>query len=210
VRTRRGKSTHTVLRWQRGPASSLGATGGPSSHAVETPGTAEASYRSAPLDAVRLVRGVRSRVLDYLAQAIRFIMQQPLVMAPWIMFTSMLYLLQKRAHRFRRRGTFRLFTTSIIMAVTIPLTTTMLAWVFDHLVQEPTSTFLFLAMGPLLIILAFALTVTLMQRFMGADAETALAMSWPIVVITYVVPLIICFILSVFHIPWLTGQQQFP
>jgi len=149
-------------------------------------------------------------MIEYLAQAIRFIMQQPLVMAPWVMFTSMLYLLQKRAHRFRRRGTFRLFLTSIILAATIPLTTTMLAWVFGTFLQEPTRTFVFLGMGPILIILAFALTVTLIQRFMGADAETALAMSWPIVVITYVVPLAICFILSVFHIPWLTGQQQFP
>jgi chromate transport protein ChrA len=149
-------------------------------------------------------------MLAYLAGAIEFLMRAPLLMAPWIMFTTMLYLLQKRAHRFRRHGTLRLFATSIIIAVAIPLTTTLLAWVFDRFLQQPTRMFVFLGMGPVLVVLVFALTVTLIQRFMGADAETALALSWPIVAITYVVPLAICFILSLFHIPWLTGQQEYP
>ncbi len=146
-------------------------------------------------------------MLPYLERAIAVIMGTPQLMTPWIMFTSMLYLLQKRAHRFRRHGTFRLFATSIIMAVAIPLTTTILAWVFERVLQEPTRMFVFLSMGPILVIVIFALTVTLIQRFMGADAETALALSWPIVAITYVVPLVISFVISVFHIPWLTEPQ---
>jgi hypothetical protein len=149
-------------------------------------------------------------MLAFLAGAVRFIMEAPLVMAPWIMATSMFYLLQKRAHRFRRSGTIRLFATSAIMGVVIPVTTRILGWVFDTQLPDSTKQLTYIGMAPVLIILVFALAVTLVQRFLGADAETALALAWPIVAITYLVPLLIGFILSVFHNPWLTGQATFP
>jgi uncharacterized membrane protein len=59
-----------------------------------------------------------------------------------------------------------------------------------------------------MIIVAFALAVTLIQRFLGVDAETALRWAWVITIITYAVPVIFCFVLSIFYQPWLTGQQQ--
>jgi hypothetical protein len=157
-------------------------------------------------------------MVAYLAQAIRFMMHQPVIMGAWIAFTTMLYLLHHRVHRFRRHGTFRLFATCLIMGVAIPGTTTVMSWAFDRFIEPHapqlayslTRQMVYVGMAPVLVVLVFALTVTLIQRFIGADAETAMSLSWPITAITYVVPLAICFFLSIFHIPWLTGEQTYP
>ncbi|MBM3473038.1 MAG: hypothetical protein FJX75_07225 [Armatimonadetes bacterium] len=147
-------------------------------------------------------------MLAYLEQAMFNLMGYPLLMLIWVALTSMLYLLQVRAHRFRTRGTMRLFVTAAIMGVVIPGVSYVLGWIIDLNLDGTAQRVLAILAGPFLIILAFALAVTLIQRFLGADAETALRWAWVITVITYVIPIAFCFILSVFHQGWLTGQEQ--
>jgi hypothetical protein len=147
-------------------------------------------------------------MLGYLEQAMFNLMGYPHLMAMWVALTSMMYLLQVRAHRFRTRGTLRLFVTAAIMGVAIPGVAYVLGWVIDLNLDGAAQRVLAILVGPFLIILAFALAVTLIQRFLGADAETALRWAWVITVITYVVPIAFCFILSVFHQRWLTGHES--
>jgi hypothetical protein len=147
-------------------------------------------------------------MIGYLERSILYIMGSPVLMAACIMFVSMLYLVQKRAHRFRPQGTVRLFGTSAIMAVSIPLATTVIGWLIQTQLEGHTRELLTIISAPILVVFVFAVAVTLIQRFLGADAETALSLSWPIVVLTYVVPLAFCFILSIFQIGWLTGEEQ--
>ena len=144
---------------------------------------------------------------EYLERAMFGLMGYPLIMAIWVALTSMLYLLQVRAHRFRTRGTLRLFITSGIMGVVIPSVSWVLGYTIDRYLNGSAQRVLVILAGPFLIILAFALVVTLIQHFLGADAETALRWAWPITVITYVIPIAFCFILSIFHQSWLTGHE---
>lgn len=147
-------------------------------------------------------------MLGYLTQSIFYVMGTPVIMAAWIMFVSMLYLVHKRAHSFRPHGTFRLFSTCAIMAVSIPVATSIIGWVIQTQLQGQSRQVLTILSVPLLICFVFAVAVTLIQRFLGADAETALALSWPIVVLTYVVPFFFCFVLSIFQVGWLTGTED--
>jgi len=147
-------------------------------------------------------------MIAYLEGAIFFIMQSPLIMGLWVALTTMLYLLKTRAHRFRRQGTLRLFITSAIIGIAIPLATMVLGRLIQTELHGTARRVVVILSAPAVIVLAFALTVTLIQRFLGADAETALALSWPITVITYVVPIAFCFILAIFQQKWLTGQES--
>ena len=149
-------------------------------------------------------------MLAYLERAIFAIMGQPLIMGLWVALTTMLYLLQKRAHMYRAWGTIRLFATSGIMGVVLPLATWLLGWVLHNQLMGTTRTAVVILSVPVIIVIAFALAVTLIQRFMGADAETALALSWPITAIAYVVPLVFCFLLSLGKQTWLTGADETP
>lgn len=144
----------------------------------------------------------------YLEYAMFRLMGYPHLMAIWVALTSMLYLLQVRAHSFRTRGTARLFITSAVMGVAIPAVAYALGYVIDFYLDGAAQRFLAILAGPFLIILAFAVAVTLIQRFLGADAETALRWAWAITVITYAIPILFCFIVAVFHQRWLTGQEQ--
>lgn len=146
-------------------------------------------------------------MLGYLEKSILYIMGSPVIMAAWIMFVSMLYLVQKRANSFRPQGTIRLFVTCAIIAVSIPLATTVIGWLIRTQLEGQTRQLLTIVSAPILVVFVFAVAVTLIQRFLGADAETALSLSWPIVVLTYVIPLAFCFILSIFQIGWLTGEE---
>jgi ABC-type Co2+ transport system permease subunit len=149
-------------------------------------------------------------VIAYLAWSVDYIMEAYLIMGPWVLITSMFYLLSKRAHKFRRQGTFRLFATCVIMAVVIPLSTTLVGMALRRFVPGEGGQLVFIILAPVLLCYVFAIAVTLIQKYLGADAETALALSWPIVVITYAVPMVVFFLLSLFHIPWLTGQSAMP
>lgn len=149
-------------------------------------------------------------MLAYLEGAIFAIMGQPLIMGLWVALTTMLYLLRNRAHMYRAWGTIRLFGTSGIMGVVLPLATMALGWVLRSQLVGTTRTAMVILSVPVIIILAFALAVTLIQRFMGADAETALTLAWPITAITYVVPLAFCFLLSLGKQQWLTGEAETP
>ena len=144
----------------------------------------------------------------YLEYAMFQLMGYPHLMAVWVAVTSMLYLLQVRAHRFRERGTVRLFLTSGLMGVVIPGVAYALGYLIDLYLDGAAQRLLAILAGPFLIILAFALAVTLIQRFLGADAETALRWAWIITLITYAIPVAFCFIISVFHQAWLIGREQ--
>ena len=146
-------------------------------------------------------------MVGYLTQSIVYIMESPVIMAAWIMFVSMLYLVQKRANSFRPQGTIRLFVTCAVMAVSIPIATSLIGWLIRTQLEGQDRQLLIIFSAPILVILVFAVAVTMIQGFLGADAETALSLSWPIVVLTYVVPLAFCFILSIFQIGWLTGEE---
>jgi hypothetical protein len=150
----------------------------------------------------------RTPMTAYLEYAMFRLMGYWHLMAIWVGFTSLLYLLQVRAHSYRSHGTFRLFITAAIMAVVIPGVSYALGWVIDLTLNGNAQRLLAILAGPFMIIVAFALAVTLIQRFLGVDAETALRWAWVITIITYAVPVIFCFVLSIFYQPWLTGQQQ--
>jgi hypothetical protein len=96
------------------------------------------------------------------------------------------------------------------MGITIPAVSWVLGTVIDRFLDGTNQRVAAIAAGPFLIILAFALAVTLIQRFLGADAETALGWAWPITAITYVIPIVLFFGYSVFHQRWLTGQTDTP
>ncbi|HJN19169.1 MAG TPA: hypothetical protein QGH10_26995 [Armatimonadota bacterium] len=150
-------------------------------------------------------------MLDYLQTAILKLMgEQPLMMGLWVGFASMLILLRARVHRFRKMGEFRLFGTSAIMGVTIPLATWAMARFIVTQLHGPVGQVILVLTVPVIIILVFVLTVTLVQKFIGADAETAMQLSWPITLVTYVVPLALCFLLSLFQDRWLaTGETTY-
>lgn len=147
-------------------------------------------------------------MVGYLEYAMFRLMGYPLLMALWVFVTGMLYLLQVRAHSFRTQGTLRLFVTSVVMGVVIPGVSWVLGYTIDRYLDGNAQRLLAILAGPFMIVVAFALAVTLIQRFLGVDAETALRWAWIITLITYAVPVVFCFILSVFHQGWLTGQQQ--
>jgi len=147
-------------------------------------------------------------MLGYLEYAMFRLMGYPLLMAMWVFVTSMLYLLQVRAHSFRERGTLRLFITSVIMGVVIPAVSFALGWTIDINLDGAAQRVLAILAGPFMIIVAFALAVSLIQRFLGADAETALRWAGVITLITYAIPIVFCFIFAVFHQGWLTGKEQ--
>jgi hypothetical protein len=145
----------------------------------------------------------------YLVTAMfRLMVGYPILMVLWVFVTTMLYLLQVRAHSFRSQGTLRLFVTSVVMGVVIPGVSWVLGYMIYRHVGGNARPLLFILAGPFMIIVAFALAVSLIQRFLGADAETALRWAWVITLITYVVPVVFCFIISIFHQAWLTGHQQ--
>ncbi len=148
-------------------------------------------------------------MLAHLEQAIFYIMGQPLIMGVWVGFASMVYLLQNQVNRFRKMGELRLFGTSLIMAVAIPLATTIVGRVLATQFQGSTRQIVVVLFAPILIILVFALAMTLIQRFIGADAETAMSLSWPITLITYVAPLVLSFIYALFQDKWL-GTSDSP
>jgi hypothetical protein len=143
----------------------------------------------------------------YLEQAMFNLMGYPVIMAIWVALTSMLYLLQVRAHRFRSLGTIRLFVTAAIMGIVVPGVAYVLGLTIDRYLNGSTQRLLVILAGPFLIILAFALVVSLIQHFLGADAETALRWAWPITGITYCLPILIFVIASVFHQKWLIGKD---
>ncbi len=147
-------------------------------------------------------------MIGYLEYAMFRLMGYPLLMALWVFVTGMLYLLQVRAHSYRTHGTLRLFITAVVMGVVIPGVSWVLGYMIDRHFDGNTQRVLAILAGPFMIVVAFALAVSLIQRFLGVDAETALRWAWVITLITYAVPVVFCFILSIFHQGWLTGQQQ--
>ncbi|MGQ9730877.1 MAG: hypothetical protein ACUVX8_06325 [Candidatus Zipacnadales bacterium] len=146
-------------------------------------------------------------MIAYWEQAIFSIIGSPLLMALWVALTSMLYLLHVRAHMFRPWGTFRLFATSGLMGVVLPLVSLFIGWLVATQLDGMSRRFVIIITAPFLVILVFALAVTLIQRFLGADAETAMNWAWPIALITYVIPFAFCFIYAIFHQKWLTGEE---